>query len=386
MAGAGGGGEAGVMKYADEYRDERLVGALLARMREGAARLPRAVRIMEICGGHTVVLCRAGVHAVLPEEVQVVSGPGCPVCVTPRGTVDQAIWLAEQPGVVVFTFGDMLRVPGERGTLGAYAGREGKVRLMYSALQVVEYAEAHRGETCVLLGIGFETTAPGIAAAVLRAAERGVKNLFVLAAGKRTVAAMRALLEDQEVALDGFIAPGHVTTVIGARSYEFISAEFGKPCVVAGFEVCDVVDALGRVVEQLVAGAARVEIEYTRSATWEGNQKAQAVIARVFEPCEAEWRGLGRIPASGYKLRGEFEDFDAVGRLGVPGMSSADPAGCRCGEVLRGVCAPPDCALFGQGCTPEHPVGPCMVASEGSCAAYYLYGVRARARGEQKRI
>lgn len=367
------------MKYVDEYRDERLARGLLARLHEVARGLQRPVRIMEICGGHTVALCRAGVHAALPPDVRVVSGPGCPVCVTPRETVDQALWLAQQPGVVLFTFGDMLRVQGARGTLGAVAGRDGNVRIMYSPLQAVEYAAQHPKHTCVMLAVGFETTAPALAAAVISAAERGLNNFFVLSAGKQTPPAMRALLSDPQGALDGFIAPGHVTTVIGANAYRFISDDFGKPCVVAGFEVCDLLDALVRVVSHLAAGTHAVEIEYTRSATWEGNPKAQAMLARVFEPCDAVWRGLGSIAASGYAVRPEFAAFDALRKYAVPPMPSDDPPGCRCGDVLRGVCTPPECPLFGSACTPEHAAGPCMVSSEGSCAAYYSCGVRAAA-------
>lgn len=364
------------MKYVDEFRDAGLARALLGRLHAAAAKLTRPIKIMEICGGHTVALCRAGVHAVLPEKVRVVSGPGCPVCVTPGAIIDEAIWLAEQRGVVIFSFGDMLRVRGSRRTLGELVGRNGSVRMMYSPLQAIEYAAEHRSEVCVLFAVGFETTAPALAAAVVQAAERGLKNFYVLTAGKQTPPAMRALLQDAEVALDGFIAPGHVTTVIGAQAYRFIGEEFGKPCVVAGFEVCDLLDALGRVVEHVAARRAAVEIEYTRSATWEGNRKAQELIARVFESCDAEWRGLGWIGRSGYKLGSDFEGFDARGRLGVPEFRTADPPECRCGEVLRGVCVPPECPLFGRACTPEHAVGPCMVSSEGSCAAYYLYGVR----------
>lgn len=372
------------MKYVDEYRDQRLARGLLARLHAAARGLRRPVRIMEICGGHTVALCRAGIHAVLPPNVRVVSGPGCPVCVTPRETVDQALWLVEQPGVVLFSFGDMLRVHGARGTLGAHAGRDGRVRIMYSPLQAVEYAAAHPACTCVMLAVGFETTAPALAAAVISAAERGLKNFRLLSAGKQTPPAMRALLRDPDVCLDGFIAPGHVTTVIGAKAYQFIDEEFGKPCVVAGFEVCDLLDALVRVVTHLAAGTHAVEIEYTRSATWAGNEKAQAIMAQVFEPCEARWRGLGSIPASGYAVNKAYASFDVTQTMNVPQLASDDPPGCRCGDVLRGICTPPECPLFGAACTPDHAAGPCMVSSEGSCAAYYSCGVRGERREEQR--
>lgn len=364
------------MKYLDEFRDPELARALIARVHDAASRIDRSVRIMEICGGHTVAFCKYGIHATLPGNVRLISGPGCPVCVTPGNVIDEALWLASQPDVMVFTFGDMLRVPGSRGTLHDAAHSGKGVRIIYSPLQVTEYAAANPDTTCVLLGVGFETTAPVLAAAILAAEAKGLHNFYYRSAGKRTPPAMRALLDDETTAIDGFIAPGHVTTVIGADAYRFIGEEYGKPSVVAGFELCDVLDALGCVLEQLAEGRHHVEIQYTRSVTREGNRKAQNVLEDVFCIIDDTWRGLGIIPLSGYSLSERYVQFDSAGRFEMPVFEESEPPGCRCGEVLRGICIPPECPLFGTRCTPDHAVGPCMVSSEGSCAAYFKYGVR----------
>jgi len=364
------------MKYVDEFRDAHMARGLVAQLHAAAAALPRPVRIMEICGGHTVAICRNGLHAVLPANVRLVSGPGCPVCVTPTSLIDAAIWLAQQPGVQVFTFGDMLRVPGSTATLAQVNQLTHSVQMIYSPLQVVQHAREHAGQRCVLLGVGFETTAPMLAAAVAQAAELNLPNFFYVAAGKMTPPVMRALLQDAGVALNAFLAPGHVTTVIGAAAYQFIADEYHKPCVVAGFEVCDILDALVRIVRQLARREQRVEIEYTRSVTPGGNLKAQAMLAQVFTPCDAAWRGLGVIPHSGYALQPAYARYDAHKAFAVPVVAEIEPAGCRCGEVLRGVCLPYECGLFGKGCTPTRPVGPCMVSSEGSCGAYFRFGVQ----------
>lgn len=367
------------MKYVDEFRDAHMARGLVVQLHAAAAALPRPVRIMEICGGHTVAICRNGLHAVLPDNVRLVSGPGCPVCVTPSSLIDAAIWLAQQPGVQVFTFGDMLRVPGSTTTLAQVNEHTHSVQMIYSPLQVVQYAGDHADQRCVLLGVGFETTAPMLAAAVAQAAERTLPNFFYVSAGKMTPPVMRALLQDAGVALDAFIAPGHVTTVIGAAAYQFIADEYHKPCVVAGFEVCDILDALVRIVQQLARREPRVEIEYTRSVTHAGNLKAQALLAQVFMPCDAAWRGLGVIPHSGYALQSAYARYDAHKAFALPVVAEIEPAGCRCGEVLRGVCLPYECGLFGKGCTPTRPVGPCMVSSEGSCGAYFRFGVQPNA-------
>jgi len=363
------------VKYLDEFRDPGVAKKLVARIRGVAEKLDRPVRIMEICGGHTVALCRYGIHDVLPATIRLVSGPGCPVCVTPGSVIDASIWLARQPGVRVFTFGDMMRVPGGQGSLSDAAAAGRKVQMIYSPMQAVEYAAEYRDTACILLGIGFETTAPTLAAAVKSAAAKDISNFHFLGAAKLTPPAMRALLEDEEVALDAFIAPGHVTTVTGANAYKFIEQEFKKPCVVSGFELCDLLESLARIVEQIVDGRHEVEIQYTRSVTFEGNRKARQIIDDVFVAEDDTWRGLGTIPSSGYRLRGKYAAYDARAAFDIPAFPEKAPPGCRCGDVLRGVCTPPECGLFGVKCTPDHPVGPCMVSSEGSCAAKYRYGV-----------
>ncbi len=363
------------MKYLDEFRDPGVAKKLVARIRGVAEKLDRPVRIMEICGGHTVALCRYGIHDVLPATIRLVSGPGCPVCVTPGSVIDASIWLARRQGVRVFTFGDMMRVPGGQGSLSDAAAAGRKVQMIYSPMQAVEYAAEHRDTACILLGIGFETTAPTLAAAVKSAAAKDTSNFHFLAAAKLTPPAMRALLEDEEVALDAFIAPGHVTTVTGANAYKFIEQEFKKPCVVSGFELCDLLESLARIVEQIVDGRHEVEIQYTRSVTFEGNRKALQIIDDVFVAADDTWRGLGTIPSSGYRLRGKYAACDARAAFNIPAFPEKEPPDCRCGDVLRGVCTPPECGLFGAKCTPDHPVGPCMVSSEGSCAAHYRYGV-----------
>jgi hydrogenase expression/formation protein HypD len=364
------------MKYLDEFRDPELAKALIGRVNEAASRIDRTVRVMEICGGHTVAFCKYGIHAILPENVRLMSGPGCPVCVTPGTVIDEALWLAAQPDVTVFTFGDMLKVPGSQGTLNDAAHSGSGVKIIYSPLQVTEYAAAHPETTCVLLGVGFETTAPVLAAAILAAEAKGLDNFYYRSTGKLTPPAMRALLDDESTAIDGFIAPGHVTTIIGADSYRFIGEEYGRPSVVAGFELCDILDSLARVLDQLGAGRHAVEIQYTRSVTREGNRKAQAVLDSVFTIADDTWRGLGMIPLSGHDLSKAYERYDVKARFTVPAFEDQEPPGCKCGDVLRGVCLPPECPLFGTACTPDHAVGPCMVSSEGSCAAYYKYGVR----------
>jgi hydrogenase expression/formation protein HypD len=265
-------------------------------------------------------------------------------------------------------------VPGSETTLGE-CGAGDAVQIIYSPLQAVEYAASHPDVHCVLIGIGFETTAPTLAAALLQARRKGLANFSFLSAVKLTPPAMRALLRDAEVQLDAFIAPGHVTTIIGAEAYDFIAQEYGRPCVVAGFEVCDLLAALLQIVQQMLARHAEVGIQYRRSVTRAGNRKAQAIMAQVFNVCDDTWRGLGTLPQSGYELSSAFARFDVCTRLAPPQFEDVEAPDCRCGEVLRGACRPADCPLFGAACTPEHPVGPCMVSSEGSCGAYYRYGV-----------
>jgi hydrogenase expression/formation protein HypD len=341
-------------------------------VRELAGRVGRPVRIMEVCGTHTMSAFRSGLRSVLPPGLQLLSGPGCPVCVTPGEYVDHALALADRPDTVITTFGDLLRVPGSRSSLEVARARGASVRIVYSALDALALAR-QEGREVVFLGVGFETTAPGSAWAI-REAARGVPNFSVLGAHKTMPEAMAALLRSGELRIDGFLCPGHVSVIIGSRPYEFIPREFGRPCVVTGFEPADMLEGITRLLRQVAEGRAEVEIQYTRSVSPEGNPRAQALLGEVFEPCDAEWRGLGRIPGSGLRIRDRFGAQDAARRFpGIQAAKASEPRGCRCGDVLRGAATPAECPLFRTACTPATPVGACMVSSEGTCAAYYRY-------------
>lgn len=360
------------MKYTDEFRDANRAAALLGAITRAAEELPRPIRIMEICGGHTVAIAREGIRARLPSQMHLVSGPGCPVCVTPRSVIDAARLLVEEHGAIVCTFGDMLRVPGSHGTLRDHLPH-GRVRVIYSPLQAVACAAEHPHTPVVLLGIGFETTAPMLAAAMIKAEEEERNNLYFLAAGKQTPPAMRALMKDTRVSLDAFIAPGHVTTVIGPEAYAFLPEEHHTPCVVAGFDVCDILEAIRRICLQITAGDAHIDVEYGRSVRPGGNPAAMAAIEKVFVSVDTEWRGLGTVPTSGYVLNEDYAARDALGAFELDIPSTPDPPECQCGAVLTGIVIPPECPLFGTACTPDAPIGPCMVSREGTCAAYFQY-------------
>jgi len=362
------------MKFIDEFRNPEIAKKLIAKIHGSAEKLTSQKTIMEICGGHTVALFKFGIHELLPKKIKLVSGPGCPVCVTPNKIIDQAVWLAKQPKVKLFSFGDMMRVPGSLGTLADAADGGEKVKMIYSPMQAVDFAAKNPEILCVLFGVGFETTVPTHAAAVLAAKKLGLKNFSLLSAGKLTPPAMHTLLEDEKVKLDAFIAPGHVTTIIGANAYKFIEDVYKKPCVVSGFELCDLLESLVKIVDQLVSNKHEVEIQYSRTVTFEGNKKAREIIAEVLIPADTEWRGLGKIPESGFKVNDNFSDFNTEHTFKIPDFTDEEPAGCRCGDVLKGICSPEECSLFGNKCTPEYPVGPCMVSSEGSCGAHFRYG------------
>lgn len=340
---------------------------------ELAARIGRPVKLMEVCGTHTMAAFRSGLRSLLPAGVTLLSGPGCPVCVTSTGYVDRAVAIAAQPDTVVATFGDMIRVPGTESSLERARAGGAHVRVVYSALDALEEARANPGRRVVFLGVGFETTVPGTAWAI-REAARGVPNFQVLCAHKTMPRAMAALLRGGDVKVDAFLCPGHVSVVIGSRAYEFICRDHGIPCVVTGFEGADLLAGIGMCLRQIAERRAEVEIQYARAVDRDGNPKALSAIRDVFEESDDEWRGLGSIPGSGLTIRGRLAKQDAMfsfGRLPVP--RPKDPPGCRCGDVLRGAVAPTECPLFRTRCTPDHPVGACMVSSEGSCAAYYSY-------------
>ena len=368
------------MRFVDEYRS----GEVAARLAERIAALVepgRHYKVMEVCGGHTHAIYKHGVEDLLPDEIELVHGPGCPVCVIPMGRQDDAIAIAERPEVIFTTFGDMMRVPASKGSLLDAKARGADVRMVYSPLDALKLARQNPEREVVFFAIGFETTTPSTALTLLRARAEGVRNFFVFANHVTIIPAIRAILDSPDLRLDGFIGPGHVSTVIGTRPYRFIARDFGKPVVVSGFEPLDVLQGVYMVLRQLRDGRSEVENQYTRVVRDEGNPLALKAIADTMElRTTFEWRGLGFISQSALKLRPEFADFDAELRYEVPGVRVADPKACQCGEVLKGVIKPWECKVFGTACTPDHPIGTCMVSSEGACAAYYNFGRFARER------
>ena len=351
----------------------------LERIAGLAVRVGRRVQVMEVCGTHTMAAFRTGVRHLLPEEVRLVSGPGCPVCVTGAGYVDAAVELARRRGVIVTTFGDLMRVPGSMTSLQEERARGAAVRVVYSPIDALEAARQNPDSQVVFLGVGFETTTPAIAWAIRKARADGVANFSVLCAHKTMPQAMEALVRDPDLRIDGFLCPGHVSVVTGSRIYEFIAERYRRPCVVAGFEAQDILEAIEMVLRQLAEGRSEVEIQYARAVDHDGNAAAQALIEEVFEPADDEWRGLGTIPGSGLRIRDRFAAHDAARALGVEVRQGTTHPECRCGEVLRGRTSPLDCRLFATVCTPTRPYGACMVSSEGTCAAYYKYERRRRA-------
>jgi hydrogenase expression/formation protein HypD len=330
---------------------------------------------MEVCGGHTHTIYRHGIEHVLPENVELVHGPGCPVCVIPMGRVDDAIAVAETPGVIFTSYGDMMRVPGSKANLLEAKARGADVRFVYSPLDALRIAIETPERDVVFFAVGFETTAPSTAITVQRARELGVGNFFVFCNHVTIVPPIKAILESPDLRLDGFLGPGHVSTVVGNRPYRFVPSVYGKPLVTAGFEPLDILQAIAMLLEQIRSGRCEVENQYSRVVRDEGNTRALELLADVFElRPHFEWRGLGFISQSALKLREEFAAFDAELRYAIPGVRVADPKACQCGEVLKGVIKPWECKVFGTACTPETPIGTCMVSSEGACAAYYNFG------------
>jgi hydrogenase expression/formation protein HypD len=362
------------MDLSRDFRRPDLAKAILSGLKSRLAGRGRPLRLMEVCGTHTVAISRSGLRTLLAPEVDLVSGPGCPVCVTPQGEIDLLIELALRPDVTVVTFGDMMRVPGSRMSLAEARAAGARVQIVYSAFDGVREAAASPERKVVFLGVGFETTAPGTALAIEAAAASKVANFLVYPAHKLVPPALEALLAGAEEGsdLDGFILPGHVSAVIGRRAYACLE-RLGIPAAVAGFEPVDILLAVERVAAMVESGRAAVENAYPRAVTDEGNLRAQAAIARCFEPAGASWRGLGPIPASGLAVREAFAAHDATRALGVRAADVPEPEGCSCGEVLRGRLKPTACPLFDRRCRPERPVGPCMVSTEGACAAYHQY-------------
>ena len=368
------------MKYVDEYRDPVAAKKLLETISALAAKLEKPLAFMEVCGGHTHTIYRHGLEHLLPKNVELIHGPGCPVCVIPIGRVDDAIWLARQPNVIFTTFGDMMRVPGSEISLLGAKAQGCDIRFVYSPLDAVQIARENPDSEVVFFAVGFETTAPSTAVALDRSAKEGLKNFSIFCNHVRIEPPLRAILGMDQGRINGFIGPGHVATIIGTRAFDFIPAEYNLPVVVTGFEPLDILQAVEMLLEQYVsgdvaAGRARVENQYARVVLPEGNEAALALMEKVFERRETfEWRGLGSIPASGLGVSAAYEEFDAEKRFHLPNLRVADPPACQCGVVLTGSIKPWQCGVFGTACTPANPVGTCMVSPEGACAAYYNFG------------
>jgi hydrogenase expression/formation protein HypD len=358
------------MKYIDEYRDARIARALLAGLER---KTTRPWVLMEICGGQTHTLMRYGIDTLIPSQIELVHGPGCPVCVTPLEVVDKAIQIASQPEVIFVSYGDMLRVPGSASDLLRVKAAGGDVRIAYSPMEAVRIARANPERRVVFFGIGFETTAPANAMAVLQAKREGLRNFSMLVSHVLVPPAIRLLLESPANRVQGFIAPGHVCTVMGYWEYEALSKQYRVPIVVGGFEPVDLIEAIGMLVAQLEEGRAETENQYVRAVSREGNQVAQKVLREVFEVADRKWRGIGAIPQSGFRLRPEFAEHDAEKIFGLADTVVEEPAECISAQVLQGLKKPVDCPAFGVRCTPENPMGAPMVSAEGACAAYYQY-------------
>ena len=369
------------MKYVDEFRD----GALARKIADtihGEARPDRRYHLMEFCGGHTHAISRYGLEDLLPPSIRLIHGPGCPVCVLPIGRIDNAIQLARDEGVILCTYGDMMRVPGSKRLSLLQARAQGAdVRMVWSTLDALKIAQENPARQVVFFAIGFETTTPPTAVALKQAEALGLENFSVFCNHVLTPAAIQAILETPEVRdlgvveLDGFIGPAHVSTIIGSHPYEFFAEEYEKPVVIAGFEPLDVMQAILMLVRQINQGRFVVENEFSRAVTRTGNEKAKALVAEVFELRKSfEWRGLGEVPYSALRIKAPFARWDAERRFTIPTLAVADVKACECGAILRGVKKPSDCKIFGTACTPETPMGSCMVSAEGACAAHWTYG------------
>jgi len=360
------------VKFIDEYRNVELGKKLIARIHQ---RSTQPARLMEFCGGHTTAILRHGIRQLIPQNIDMLSGPGCPVCVTANADLDKAIASAHLPNTIITTFGDMMKVPGSHSSLQQAKAEGADIHVVYSTQDALQIAKDNPQSSVIFIGIGFETTAPTIAASILEAEQRGIKNFYIFSFLKLCPPVIKAILNLGEVRLNGIIGPGHVSTIIGSHPYEFIPKEYGIGCVISGFEPLDILLCIDKLVEQIEGDQPQVEIAYRRSVKPGGNRRALDLMNEVFEIGEANWRGMGTIPASGLKLKRKYQRFNAEQIFSIDPGPPREPKGCICGEILRGIKMPTECKLFRRICTPEHPVGPCMVSSEGACAAYYQYGV-----------
>lgn len=357
------------MKFIDEFRDKEIAEGLIRKIHKSST---RPIQLMEVCGTHTVSIFRYGIRGLLPEHIRLISGPGCPVCVTPNHDIDLAIALCRHKEVILTTFGDMLKVPGSTSSLQKEKAEGRDIRIVYSSLEALKIAEEDSNKKVVFFAIGFETTSPTIAVAILRTKEMGIPNLFFLNSQKRIPPALFALLQSTQIKIDGLILPGHVSAILGTAPYQFISKEFSLPAVITGFEPLDILQGIWMLVRQIEENRPEIEIQYRRIVTAEGNPIARAKIDKVFEKDDGNWRGIGLIPESGYRFREDFNQMDARG-FNVEVEPSREHPECLCGEVLQGIKTPPECRLFKKICHPENPIGPCMVSIEGTCHTYFKF-------------
>ena len=358
------------IKHLHEYRDPELSGQIIQQIKKTSQ---KNIHLMEVCGTHTVSIFRNGIRSLLPETISLLSGPGCPVCVTAQNEIDAFIELAKLDNVIITTFGDLIRVPGADSSLQKEQAKGRDVRIVYSTFDAIDIAKKHPDKKVVFLGVGFETTAPTIAASILAAHDLNLNNYFVISAHKLLPPALVTLAENPETKIDGFILPGHVSVVIGVKAYISFFEQYDVPCVIAGFEPIDILQAILMLAKQIKDNAPKLENAYKRAVNFDGNPKALSTMNAVFETADASWRGLGVIPLSGLKIKKEYEAFDAQNVFDIKLAESKEPKGCACGEILLGLKTPPQCPLYKTICTPMQPVGPCMVSSEGTCAAYYRY-------------
>ena len=360
------------LKHIEEYRDSKIAKTLIEKINNTSR---RPIRLMEVCGTHTVSIFRSGIRSVLPDTIALISGPGCPVCVTDQREIDAFIELARLDDVIVTTFGDLMRVPGSNSSLQKESAEGHDIRVVYSTFDALEIEQKNPAKKVVFLGVGFETTAPTIAASILQAQHLNVENFSVISAHKLVPPALETLMSLEDVQLNGFILPGHVSVIIGLKAYRPFFKRYQIPCVAAGFEPADILQAISRLVEMIESENAGLDNAYPRAVTEEGNIKAQKILQDIFEPADACWRGIGLIPLSGFKIREKYAGHDATRQFDIQVPEPHIPPGCACGEILIGKKSPPDCRLFRKVCTPIDPVGPCMVSTEGTCAAYYKYHV-----------
>lgn len=367
------------MKYVDEFRDPVKASGLIKQIQQLGIRIyekqEKVIKIMEVCGGHTHSIFKYSIEAILPETIELIHGPGCPVCVMPRGRLDDAIFLAQQPNVIMTTFGDTMRVPGSHFSLLQARAKGCDIRMVYSPRDALKIARENLDKEVIFLALGFETTVPSTALTVLEAQRDGITNFSLFSNHVVIIPALKALLDNPDLQLDGFVGPGHVSMVIGTEPYQVIAQEYHKPVVVSGFEPLDILQSIWMVLKQLDEDRCEIENQYDRVVQTQGNKVAVSSMNQVFELRDKfEWRGLGEISQGGLKLRDDYADFDAEKKFTLPNQRVKDHKACQCGEILKGVLKPWQCKVFGTACTPEHPIGTCMVSSEGACAAYYKYG------------